>query len=205
MLTTPVTLLENLINNPDHRLWSDFYAIYWKTILNYCRKQGLSDSDSRDVLQETMLTLFKHLSAGGFRYNQQKGKFRNFLFTVVRNKVIDAFRRAQNRKTFSLDVLSDNAALIQDGGLKPEEMLEKDWQYSLVESALERLYLAPGVDRKTVDAFVDYVVHGMAVAEVACKYAIKENAVYQIKNRMIKRLKQEVAILSKISNKFNKI
>lgn len=113
MVTTPVTLLENLINAPSQQLWSEFYSVYWKAILIFCSKQGLRPSDARDVLQESMLTLFKHLNNGGFQYDTKKGKFRNYLFVIVRNKATDAYRRGKIRETISLGALQEKGAVLQ--------------------------------------------------------------------------------------------
>jgi hypothetical protein len=40
------------------------------------------------------------------------------------------------------------------------------------------------------------VIEQQPVEDVAGKFGIKPNAVYQIKNRMIKRLKDEVAMMT---------
>ncbi len=205
MLTTPATLLKNLTESPTQQLWADFYNIYWKAILGYCKKQGLNDADSRDVLQETMLAIFRILDKGGFKYDKSRGRFKNYLFQIVRHIVIDAYRRSKFRDSVSLDTLMESGIDPAADGLKPAEYMEKDWQYSLIESALARLYISPGVDRRTIDVFVDYAVRGMKVSEVAEKHHVNENAVYQIKNRVIKQLKREIEILNNISEKFNKI
>lgn len=205
MYTTPVTLLDDLINAPSQRLWTEFYDIYWKAILNFCLKRGLDESDSRDVLQESMLAFYKHLVKGNFKYDKKKGKFRNLIFTIVRNKANDAYRRSKLRATISLDAILDQGCLFFDEGLAPDEIMEKDWQFSLLETALERLYEIPELERSTLDIFVDYAIRDLSASEVAEKYQIKENAVYQIKNRITKRLKNEIDILNKISEKFCKI
>ncbi|MFT7515440.1 MAG: transposase, partial [Candidatus Omnitrophota bacterium] len=46
--------------------------------------------------------------------------------------------------------------------------------------------------KDTIDIFIAYVVEEASVKEVAQRFKLSENNVYQIKNRMMKRLQQEV-------------
>ncbi len=88
------------------------------------------------------------------------------------------------------------------GGAEPCQQEEEDWRKSLFEDALERLCADPQTDRQTVDVFNAYAIEGTAAAEVARRFGLKENAFYQIKNRMTRRLQREVEILMEIGEKF---
>lgn len=201
MLTTPVTLLNKLCEDPSSVLWDEFYRIYWQVILRYARRQGLDASSCEDVLQETMLAFYRHLKREAFVYDPERGRFRNFLFTIVHRKVLDARRRDRVRRETPLEGQPE-ASLVAVVATEPGDQEEADWRKSLFEDAFERLCADPQTDRQTVDVFNAYAVEGAPAAEVARRFGLKENAVYQIKNRMTKRLQREVEILTEIGEKF---
>ena len=61
-----------------------------------------------------------------------------------------------------------------------------------MEDALARLATNPPLGDGTYAAFRAYAIEGRPVAEVAAEFGLKENALYQIKNRLLRRLKTEV-------------
>jgi hypothetical protein len=71
------------------------------------------------------------------------------------------------------------------------------WQECLLEEALRRMQSDPAVEPRTLEVFRAYAVEGVDAAEVARRFGLKENAVYQIKNRMGRRIKAEVALVGR--------
>ena len=200
MLTTPITLLNKLCEDPSSVLWEEFYRIYRPIILRYAQKQSLDAGACEDVLPETMVSFFKHLQRDAFAYNPERGRFRNFLFTVVHRKVLDARRRARVRQEVPLDGQPEVclAAAAEEPGRQEEEA----WRNALFEDAWYRLCADPQTDPQTIAVFKAYTLEGGAAAEVAARFGVKENVVYQIKNRLVKRLRREVEILQAIGEKF---
>lgn len=199
MQTTRQTLLERIRKNGANADWEQFYQIYNGVIVRYARKLGLAEDQAMDVLQETMVTLMRLLPE--FTYDKRKGKFRNFVFTIVHRKALAAMRRAKRRGEVSMDqedaetgrrladVLADPAARAAS------ERHEDAWRESVMEDALARLAEDPGIQPRTMDVFRAYAIEGGSPADVAQRFGMKENAVYQIKNRVIQRLRDEVRLL----------
>src|SRR5262245_2858828 len=82
---TRASLLVRLRDGRDAPAWAQFVAIYAPLIHGYARKQGLQDADAADLTQEVLRTL-----AGALRrqtYAPERGSFRAWLFTVVRNEL----------------------------------------------------------------------------------------------------------------------
>ncbi len=175
--------------------------MYWSPVLRYAQQLGLPAPDAKDVLQETMVTLIQKLP--GFSYDASKGKFRNFLLTIVHRKALAALRRAGKRQELSLDAGGgDDAPPLLDqmtdaAAVHPAAPDSELWQRTIYEEALQRIQRDPEVQPQTLEVFQAYVVMGEACADVAARFGLKENAVYQIKNRLLHRLKQEVALLAR--------
>lgn len=196
MDTTRTSLLErvSLSENP---AWEEFYSIYWGPIIRYARKLGLQESEAHDVLQETMVALMGILPK--FQYDRKKGRFRNFLLTIVHRKCLAVHRKTKRKAEVALDAPQG------EGGLAPIDRLagqaenmapdESAWREALMLEAMKRLEADPRIKPDSLAAFRAYVVEGQAAADVATAFGIKENALYQIRSRLIKKLQDEVAVL----------
>jgi RNA polymerase sigma-70 factor (ECF subfamily) len=197
MIDTNETLLERVKSVDAHEAWQEFYKAYWSAILRYARKLGLNDHQAKEVLQDTMLALMRQLPE--FSYDRRRGKFRNFLLTIVHRKSLLVHRRARGEKNISLDsedpwtAGSLHERLPCGAAAADERRAEELWRESLMEDAIQQLNQDPGLEEETLAVFRAYVIENRPAAEVAGQFGIKENAVYQIKNRLMRRLQSEVA------------
>lgn len=201
MIETNEMLLDRLKADTAHEAWEEFYRHYWQPILRYARKLGLNEQQSHEVLQDTMVALVRILPQ--FAYDRRRGKFRNFLLTIVHRKSLAVQRRARRDRTLSLDSTDpwgEGAVALLDmlaAPLSDAESVgaERRWRESLVETALANLRADPTVEPRTLAVFEAYVVARRPVADVAAEYGVKENAIYQIKNRLLRRVRAEVSRL----------
>lgn len=197
MQATRTSLLER-VRSEDGRAWEEFYSVYWEPILRYSRKLGLRDADAGDVLQETMVALMSILPR--FEYDRRKGKFRNFLLTIVHRKCLAAHRRAKRRGEVPLEAPASEDGLAPLDKLEavPEDLPDENaWREALMVEAVKRLTRDPRMKPETLAAFRAYVIEGRPAPEVAREFGIKENALYQVRNRLIKKLQDEVELLER--------
>jgi RNA polymerase sigma-70 factor (ECF subfamily) len=183
------------------RAWEEFYQMYWAVIVRYGQKLGLDEAAAHDVLQETMVALLRILPT--FQYDPSGGKkFRNFLLTIVHRKTLAAKRRmtAKAEVPFETaaheDGLSPSEELADENAPLPSDTVETNWRESIQEEALRRVREDPTVKGRTWEVFKAYVIEQQPAAEVAQRFGMEKNAVFQIKNRMIKRLREEVSKLT---------
>src|SRR6185436_8977534 len=93
-ITRPSLLLRVRDVNDD-AAWSQFVEIYTPLVFGYCRARGLQEGDAADVAQETLRAVAKAI--GKFEYDPQRGKFRNWLLTVVRSKLHNFLAQQQRQ------------------------------------------------------------------------------------------------------------
>jgi RNA polymerase sigma-70 factor (ECF subfamily) len=88
---TRSSLIRRLRDWQDHGSWQDFFDTYWKLIYAVAIKAGLSESEARDVVQETVVAVAKQMRDGG--YDRARSSFKNWLCLITRRRIVDHFRR----------------------------------------------------------------------------------------------------------------
>src|SRR4051812_40135626 len=87
---TSPSLLDGIRAN-DQRAWERFVRLYAPVVQRWCRRAGLGEAETPDVVQE----LFRSVAAkvGDFRREGPGDSFHAWLWTITRNKIRDHFRR----------------------------------------------------------------------------------------------------------------
>ena len=196
-LRTRESLLLCLKSLSNESAWEQFYTQYKSIILSFSQKHGLDESASHDVLQETMVLLMRKMPQ--FDYDADRGRFRNWLLTLVAGKIRDAQRRAARHTARSLQDDSGKYLAVFTDQRDAAQSVDWLWMQSVAEEAFRRLQRDPRMKPETLQVFDAYVIKGQPVSEVARAYALEENAIYQIKNRLLRRLKEEVARIDTIT------
>ncbi|MCI0463126.1 MAG: sigma-70 family RNA polymerase sigma factor [Gemmataceae bacterium] len=189
-LQTQESLLVRLKNFHDEEAWRIFADGYAPLVYGFCRKQGLQEADAADVAQEVLAQVAR--SIGGFEYQPERGRFRDWLGAVVRSKVC-RLRQKQARTPRALGG-EDRAGL--DGVEAPEAGTEWEAEFNAhtLRLALERT--RPHFDAQKWRAFELAWVEDRPVAEVASTLGVPPSFVYVAKSRVLKRLRAEVLQLA---------
>jgi RNA polymerase sigma-70 factor, ECF subfamily len=199
MEETRVTLLSKIRNPGANLAWEEFYGLYAPVIINFAMRSGLDRNRAEDVLQETMMALLRLMPA--FRYDRKEGLFRNYVLTIVRRKIKRAFEREQVRKEVSLSEIGTNFIIenMPDANAPPpDQQLELLWLQSLSEEALCRVAKEVNREKRTLEIYDAYAVRGRPAEEVAREFGVAVNVVYQVKNRIETRQREELKRLENI-------
>jgi RNA polymerase sigma-70 factor (ECF subfamily) len=194
MLETSYTLLEGVRSPEDEQAWERFYRTYADAILRYAQKLGMDACTAQDVLQESMLILMKRLR--DFHYQPSKGRFRNYVFTIVHRTCLKHFRR--KHPGISLDApdhadarsMMDQVADPAQADVAEADLLQ--WRRRLLDQAMENLRHDHSLQASTIEVYEQFAIHGQPASVVSKRCGVKENAVYQIKHRLTERLRREV-------------
>lgn len=191
------SLLVRLKNWDDSEGWREFFDLYGKLIYGFAIKAGLSDAESQDVVQETLLAVAKQMP--GFRYDPAKGSFRRWLFNQTRWRIADAFRKRRRADLVQAgsDTTSTGTAEMERVPDASEEKLaetwEADWRENRLARALERVKAK--VSERQYQMFHLFTVQGWSMAEIIRTLKANRAQVYMAKMRVSKLVKAELAAL----------
>ncbi len=186
---TRKTLLLRIRDSGNTEAWQTFVELYTPLIYHFCIRRGLQEADCRDVLQNVFLSVHRQIQE--FEYDPERGRFRNWLITLVLRQI----SRDQSR--------TDRGTKGRGGGLgdflvrgirKDEEQhWNEDFQQRVLELAMARIReeFSPDV----FGAFEAVWYYERKPAEVAQESNQSPAWVYQAKFRVLKRLKQELEFL----------
>jgi RNA polymerase sigma factor (sigma-70 family) len=184
-LPTRPSLLLRLRDADDDSAWSQFVVIYTPLIFAFCRGRGLSETDARDVTQDTFKAVARAIPR--FRYEPECSSFRNWLFTVVRSKLND-FLAAQARQPRLAGETTVERFLEREPDRTWEERWLREYQANLV------CWAAGQIQRdfkpQTWQAFWRTAIDGEPAQMVASELGLSLNALYIARSRVTNRLRQ---------------
>ena len=182
---TQPTLLDRLREGADPMAWDEFFQRYWRLIYAWARRHGCSDDTAEEIVQDVMLAVFERRDV--YRYDPQRGRFRDWLGTLVRNKVADHRRRPSGRIRGRGGESDAGFAEPADPGDPPDAA----WQAAFEEALLMVLLdiVQREMNPRTYQAFELYALHGVPAAKVAQTTGLSPNAVYQARKNVLRRLR----------------
>lgn len=185
---TRPSLISRARNPADHAAWERFVSIYGRLIYGDCRRRGLRDADAEDVTQLVFGRVFRAIRQ--FEYQPEKGRFRDWLGTIVRNEVNRFFRKeAQDRSVPGLD---------PDAYAEPDQGWNDAFAQHILGVALDEC--RPHFEIRTWNAFEMTWLQRRSAVEVAKLLDLPVDGVYVAKSRVLKRLAAVVAELSEDSH-----
>jgi len=193
LVRTRATLLGRMKNWSDQSSWQEFFDIYWRLIYGIARKAGLSDAEAQDVVQETMVSVAKHMPA--FKYDPAVGSFKAWLFKLTRWRIVDQLRKrgpiarhhesaGDTARTATIERFADENSPDQDA------IWEADWGKTVLDAAMARVKCR--LDPQKFQIFDLYVNREWPPEKVARTFNVSMNQVYLVKNRVTEMLRAEV-------------
>lgn len=179
------------------RGWREFFDAYHPVLYQYACRQGLSESDAEDVVQEIVVGVAGRLPA--FRYEPQRCSFKTWLFRIARNKISDHHRRRfRQEREFPLAAPeATTLEVVVDGGtLSPDAAWDAEYEASLRRTALARV--TRRVKPMTMRLYLHHVVDGhdvRASVEHFRDSGVTAAAVYVARHRVQALLDKELARL----------
>ena len=198
LIPTRATLLYRLKDWQDQSSWQEFFDTYWKLIYGVARKAGLTDAEAQDVVQETLVSVSKHMPT--FNYDPALGSFKAWLLNMTRWRIIGQFRkrapssepRPASDTTTGMDPLQNVA---DPAGQTLDAVWEAEWENNLLDAAIARVKRR--VDPLKYQIFDLYVNKEWPPDKVAESFKITVDQVYVIKHRITETIKTEVRRLQK--------
>ena len=183
-LPTRASLLSRLRDPGADQCWQDFFRRYRDLIWRLARKSGLTDSESDEVLQETMLSLVRQLPE--FRYDPTRGSFKGWLSTIVRRRVVDQFRRRRVQEVAQSELGEDFEV-----DRTHDAAWDAEWEKHLLAQAMERTRAA--VSAQQFQLFDLFALQGMSMSDVKRLLNVNAPQVYMAKMRVGLVFRRELA------------
>ena len=190
MTETSVSLLQLACDAPQSVAWTRLTEIYSPLLYANLARYEIQAADADDLVQEVLLTVSRELPR--FVHSGRTGAFRNWLRTILVNRVRDHWRSRQYRAAAPggtaweqiLDQLTDESSEVS-----------REWNREHDRLVMSRLLeqVRPRFEAKTWEAFRLQMFDGQRADAVAAELGMPLNSVYVARSRVLSLLRQEAA------------
>jgi RNA polymerase sigma-70 factor (ECF subfamily) len=185
---TKPSLLIRLRDPLDAEAWRTFVDLYAPLVYRYGRRRALQDADAADLTQEVMGEVARGIRA--FRYQPERGRFRDWLLTIARRRLIRLQVRRAGHPVARLGSELPEPA----GDDEPDPEWNEAFNAQVLRTALQRI--RPHFEASSWRVFERIWLEEGSAAEVADELSMSLEAVYRAKSRVLRRLEEEVVDLA---------
>ena len=185
---TRASLIRRLADPRDADAWEQFTAIYQPLVFRLARRQGLQDADAHELVQDVLMAVARAIE----RWDpaRQRGRFRDWLFRIARNLILNYLSRPKHRTyarggTFS-DWLDEHPAPVAEASA----LFELEYRREVFRWASCKVQRQ--VQSKTWQAFWLSTVEDRPMPSVAAALQMTIGSVYIARSRVMARLREEV-------------
>ncbi|HEY2147410.1 MAG TPA: sigma-70 family RNA polymerase sigma factor [Pirellulales bacterium] len=197
MSTPPETrysLLLRVGDPADGEAWLEFWRLYQPVVYRLGRQFGLQDADAQDLTQDVMAAVARAIRS--WQPDSARGKFRTWLYTVVRNKTIAALRRRRPGDRGTGDTSAfDN---VESRPIEANAAFELEVRRAAFQQAADRV--RPQVHAASWEAFWRTSVLGHSIQQTAEALGISIGSVYAARSRILARLRSETEAMLEDEN-----
>lgn len=198
LIPTRATLIQRLKNWQDQSSWQEFFDIYWKLIYGVARQSGMTDAEAQDVVQDTLISVARHMPA--FKYDPAIGSFKTWLLNMTRWRIVDQVRK---RAPAAAHSASDDTAtgtrtidrIVDPASQHLDKLWDAEWEKNLLAAAVDRVKRR--LDPQKFQIFDCYVNREWPPDKVAGTFGVSVDQVYLAKHRVTEMIKDEVRRLEK--------
>ena len=184
-VTSPTLLAR--VTAKDPAAWQMLVDLYGPLILYWIRRQGLSEHDAADVLQD----VFAGVATSIPRFQRSReGSFQAWLWVITRNHLARFFRTraASVQAAGGTEAWLNLANLAEALSDEPDEHTARPVLNELYQRGLQ--LVRSEFEDRSWQMFWLTVVDQIPTADVAVQFGITTNGVRQIKSRILRRLRE---------------
>jgi RNA polymerase sigma-70 factor (ECF subfamily) len=202
-IPTRYSLLSRLQDWGDQESWRDFFDTYWRLIYTVALKSGLTESESQDVVQETVICVAKDIQK--FKRDRTLGTFKAWLWNITRWRIADQLKkrqpaehlpssgRSRSHSTESEPEEDDSEEIAEPDSSGIAALWEEEWKSNLFKAALTRVKRS--VREEHYQIFDLYVLKEWPATKVARVLGVSLGQVYIAKHRVASMVRKELKAL----------
>jgi RNA polymerase sigma-70 factor, ECF subfamily len=193
---TRPSLIQGLRINTD-AAWERLVECYQPRLVSWCRRRGLDDSATNDVVQDVWISVAKSLPRVSL--STDKGAFRAWLWRIVQRRIID--HRRQNLRGIvgvgGSTMIGRLANAPETNECESSAQCETKSQSLKLTDELQRVMERVSVDyeTRTWQAFLRSAMDGHSTDQVATEFGMTAVGVRQLRSRILRRLRNELCKL----------
>ncbi len=182
---TDPNLLHRAFSDGDDEAWAEIVRQYTPLIRQFSYSIGWREQHLDDLVQDVLVTLLE--KRGEFRYDP-RGKFRNYLFTIVKNVAFTLGRKIQRASA------ENGISAILESLAREDQGLLDAWEQQWRDHHKRRAYelVSRETDPKHWQVFLDIMVERLEPKAVAAKHGLSIDNVYQIKKRVSEAIQAQI-------------
>jgi len=123
-------LLERIAGERDRTAFAELYTYFAPRLKGYLRRRGSDGAQAEELVQDVMLTVWRKAGL----YDRSQANVSTWIFTIARNRRIDALRR-ERRPDFD----PHDPAFVQDGEPAPDDVLAARQDSAMLRGAIEAI------------------------------------------------------------------
>lgn len=193
-MKTPVpdtrnSLIVRLSDGCDAEAWDQFVSIYEPLVYRLARSKGFQDADAREIVQEVLLAVSRAVER--WQPDAELGRFRDWLFRIARNLMINYMTRRHHQSIASGDSrIGDLMNQQVDSSSDESVMFDLEHRREVFRWAAECVQTQ--VKEATWQAFWLTSVEQSSIAAAAKSLGISIGAVHIARSRVRCRLRDQV-------------
>ena len=194
-IPTRYSLLSRLKDRGDDASWRDFYETYRHLIHSFALKSGLAPMEADDVLQETVLSVSKHLES--FKKERKLGSFKGWLLNLTRWRIEDQLRKRMKdharERLHKLAFVDADDVPLNTSSQDLEQLWESEWRANVLAVATDRV--KQKVKEEHYQIFHLMMVKKWPAGKVAKFLDVSLARVYLAKHKVSSLMREEIKLV----------